>query len=76
MNRYLVIMVLLLIFIMPNAWGAASQYSDPNRETLWNSITDSMNTIGQTPYQAKYTKMRLRSQRAHARLESYYKSRR
>ena len=36
--------------------GATTQYPNPNRQTMWNNLTDCMHTLGQTPQQAKLTK--------------------
>ena len=70
MNRLFLIMGLLLIFIMPPAWGAVSRYPDPHRQTMWNDLTDSVHTLGQTPYQTKKTKAKLHAARDQARLDS------
>ena len=70
MNRLFITFGLLFILIVPQAWPATSQYPDPNRVTMWNSITDSMHTWGQKPRQAQMTKMQLRNARAIARLKS------
>ena len=76
MNRFILMVGLLFILLMPQAWGATTQYPDPNRQTMWNNMTDSVNTMGQTPLQAKYTKRRLHAQRARARINSIQQARR
>lgn len=70
MNRLFLIMGLLLIFIMPPAWGAVSRYPDPHRQTMWNDFTDGLHTWGQTPSQAALTKNRLHNARTRARIMS------
>jgi hypothetical protein len=72
MNRIYVQTVLLILFIIPQAWGAKtwSTYPDPNRQTLWNNLTDSLHTMGETPRQAKLTRMKLHEERFRARYTS------
>jgi hypothetical protein len=71
MNRLVIMMCLFLIFIMPQAWGGYTpKYPDPYRQTLWNNMTDAWHTVGQSPAQAKFTKMRLRNARAKTRVNS------
>jgi len=76
MKRLFFIMGLLLIFIVPQAWGATSQYPNPYRQTIWNNLTDSINTLGQSSKQAALTKMRLHNARARARIRSINQARR
>ena len=65
MRRLLLTMLLLLIFVTPQAWAALkSKYPDPERQTMWNNLTDKMHSLGQSPKQAALTKMRLHNERA------------
>ena len=70
MRRLFFIMGLLLIFIVPQAWGSTSQYPNPYRQTMWNNFTDSIHTFGQSPRQATLTKMKLHGARTRARINS------
>ena len=70
MKRRILTFCLLLILIVPQAWGAMTKYPDPDRVTTWNNMTDSVHTWGQTPKQANLTKMKLHNQRAKARWNS------
>jgi len=76
MNRLFLIIALILILITPQAWGATSPYPNPYRQTMWNNLTDSIHTIGQSPQQAKLTKKRLHNQRTGARIKNMYQARR
>ena len=67
MNR-LFCMFIFVVIMLPQAWGATGQYPDPNRQTMWNNMTDGLHTMGQNPQQAKWAKMRLRNARALARI--------
>jgi len=75
MNRLFMIMGLLLILMMPQAWGS-TQYPNPNRQTIWNNFTDGIHTFGQSPLKARATKMRLHYQRAMARIKSINQAKR
>ena len=70
MRRRFFIMGLLFILIVPQAWGATSQYPNPYRQTMWNNLTDSIHTLGQKPQQAALTKRKLHNARARTRLKS------
>jgi len=70
MKRWFMAVTLLLIFVVPQAWGQTAQNAVINRQTMWNNLTDSIHTIGQTPRQAAWTKMRLHAQRARTRFKS------
>ena len=70
MNRLLLTVVLFLTLILPQAWGAGTQYPNPYRPTVWNNLTDGLHTLGPSPQQAKYTKFRLHKARARARIRS------
>jgi hypothetical protein len=71
MNRLFFTVVLLLMLIMPQAWGATnSPYPNPNRQTAWNNITDGVHTFGQNPQQAKATLTKLHYARRKNRLKS------
>ena len=76
MNRLLFMVALLFIFMMPQAWGATSQYPNPYRQTMWNNLTDSIHTLGQTPKQAAFTKQKLHNARAIARNKSINQAKR
>jgi hypothetical protein len=76
MKRLLMAMALLLVFIVPQAWGQTSQYPNPNRQTMWNNLTDGIHTWGQTPRQAAWTKMRLHAARSRARFKSINQAKR
>jgi hypothetical protein len=75
MNRLLLMMGLLLILIMPQAWGYTSKYPNPYRQTMWNSMTDGMHTFGQSSRQAGLTKMKLHNARTKARINSINQAR-
>jgi len=49
MKRWFMAVTLLLIFVVPQAWGQTAQNAVINRQTMWNNLTDSIHTIGQTP---------------------------
>jgi hypothetical protein len=70
MKRLFFISALLLILIVPSAWAISSQYPDPNRQTIWNNITDSVHTLGKSPAQANQIKRRLHNVRKQARIHS------
>ena len=71
MNRPFCILVLLLIFIIPCAWGGTtSPYPNPYRQTMWNSLTDGIHTFGQDPQQSQATLRKLHTARTRARLKS------
>lgn len=76
MNRLFFMMGLLLIFIMPQAWGSTSPYPNPYRQTMWNNVTDGVHTLGQSPRQAALTKSRLHNARTRARINSINGARR
>jgi len=76
MNRLLLTLGLLFLLIIPQAWGQTSSYPNPNRQTMWNNMTDGIHTLGQTPQQAKLTKMRLHRQRTLARSKSINQAKR
>ena len=58
-----------MLATMP-ALAATSQYPDPNRQTMWNNLTDGAHTLGQTPAQAKNTRQHQRMLRRRNRLKS------
>jgi hypothetical protein len=77
MNRVLFIMGLLFILVMPQAsWATTSKYPNPNRQTMWNNVTDGIHTLGQSPQQAAFTKRRLHNARNKARLNSINRAKR
>ena len=66
----MIVLSLLLIFMVPQAWGSTSPYPNPDRQTMWNNLTDSIHTMGQTPQQTKRTLLQLHNKRARTRLDS------
>jgi hypothetical protein len=76
MNRLLVIMSVLLILIVPQLAQAAttSPYPNPYRQTMWNNITDTIHTAGQTPQQSQQTLRKLHTARNKARIRSINKA--
>ena len=71
--------ICLLFANMPQSWATVtsqSQYQSAYRQTTWNNITDSMHTIGQTPKQAAWTKMRLRNTRVTTRINNINRAKR
>jgi N-methylhydantoinase A/oxoprolinase/acetone carboxylase beta subunit len=75
MRRLFFIMGLLLILIVPQAWGS-TQYPNPYRQTTWNSLTDKMHTLGQSPRKTTLTKMKLHNARTRARIKSINQAKR
>ena len=75
MKRQIFIVFLLFVFIVPQAMAATYPYSDPNRQTLWNNITDGVHTLGKNPTQAQIIKNNLRNQRRQARINSINQTR-
>lgn len=74
MNRQFLMVGLLFILIMPQAWGATSAYPDPNRVTVWNKLNYGIKTLGQSPQQAKITELKLRHATASNRIKSINKA--
>ena len=70
MNKLFIMMCLLFIFIVPQAWGSMTQYPNPYRQTIWNNITDDVHTFGQTRPQANRTLRKLHQARTRTRLHS------
>jgi hypothetical protein len=70
MKKMLLIISLFTVCVSSEALAATSQYPNPYRQTMWNSMTDSIHTMGQNPQQANLTKMRLHALRTQARLNS------
>jgi len=71
MNRLAFIAALVLILITPLAWGATTaQYPNPYRQTMWNNVTDSVHTVGQSPEEKRLTIRKLHAKRTNARLKS------
>ena len=69
-------LVCLLILITSPALASSGHYPDPNRQTIWNNITDGVHTLGQNPTQAKRTKQRLHNARRMARQKSINQAKR
>ena len=76
MGRRFFMMGLLVILIVPQAWGSTSQYPNPYRQTMWNSFTDTIHTLGQSHKQAVLTKMKLHNARTRARINSINRAKR
>ena len=76
MRKVLLFAVVLLMMPLTQGWSAVNQYPNPNRQTLWNNLTDSINTIGQTPQQAQMTKLKLHALRFNARVQSVIQAKR
>ena len=76
MKRLILIMLLFILFMIPQSLGFAAQYPDPNRQTIWNTFTDTWHTMGQSPRQAALTKMRLHNARTIARIGSINRAKR
>jgi len=71
MNRLFLMMLLIVLFIAPQAWGATTtQYPNPYRQTMWNNITDGVHTMGQNSVQTQATINKLHAARLKARLQS------
>jgi len=67
MIRLIFLMSLLMVLVMPKAWAG---YPNPYRQTLWNDLTDSIHTLGQSPQKARTTKIKLHYLRTQARTTS------
>ena len=77
MNRLLLALCFIFVLIVPQISGATTTpNADANHVSTWNNLTDSLNTMGQTPQQAKLTRMRLRNARATARLKAINQAKR
>jgi hypothetical protein len=76
MNRLVVMLGLIVFLAMPQAWAQSSKYPDPYRQTMWNDITDSIHTMGQTPQQAAWTKRKLHQKRNMTRLNDINRAKR
>jgi hypothetical protein len=76
MKRLIFMLGLLLIFIVPQAYGATtSPYPNPYRQTIWNNVTDAVHTFGKNAPKTKATLKKLHTARARARLQSIGKAR-
>ena len=75
MNRQMVLLAISFMLMVPQVHAAPTQYPDPARQTMWNNITDSVHTIGQSPQQAQLTKRRLYNARYNARVRSVNQAR-
>jgi len=75
MNRLIILLGLSLILVVPQALAATTQFPDPSRRTMWNNFTDTVNTLGQTPFQAQTTKRKLFNARYNARVRSINQAR-
>jgi hypothetical protein len=70
MKRLFFVTVCLLMFITMPAMASSSKYADANRQTIWNNLTDGVNTLGQSSAQAAKTKKHLHAVRRQNRLKS------
>ena len=70
MNRIKWLALLFLLIVPQISWSAASTYPNPYRQTTWNTFTDKMHTLGQSPQQAQLTVRKLHQARTNARLIS------
>jgi hypothetical protein len=72
MNRLIFTIGILFMVGMPSISGAAttSPYPNPYRQTMWNDITDTIHTAGQTPQQAQTTLKKLHNTRNRTRIKS------
>ena len=65
-------MTLLVMLMLPQICGAAvaqSPYPNPYRQTMWNSLTDKMHTLGQSSRQSQLTIRQLHQARTDTRLK-------
>ena len=76
MSRLILAVIFLTAMMTPLAWAKFVKYPNPYRQTMWNSFTDSIHTIGQSGHQATATKMKLHNMRTNARLRSINQARR
>ena len=76
MRRLFFILVCLLMLTMTPALASSGNYPDPNRQTIWNNITDGLHTLGQSPAQAQRTKQHLHNARRMARQRSINQAKR
>jgi len=65
MNRWFLMTGLLLIFILPQiSWSAGSQCPGPSCENIFNTVSDSVATLGKDPTTAqKITYQRRKTRR-------------
>ncbi len=70
MNRKFFTTALFVVIITTQAWATSSPYPNPYRQTMWNSLTDKIHTLGQTPKKAALTTSRLHHKRNLARIHS------
>ncbi len=70
MNRLFLMGSLLVVLMMPQALAEAksSAYPNPYRQTAWNKLTDSINTLGEDPQQKKLALQKLHNSRTRTRL--------
>ena len=75
MKRLFILAVLFLMMMVPQSWASTPQYPNPYRQTMWNSMTDSMHTLGQNQHQTAASLRRLHQARTNARMRSINESR-
>lgn len=76
MRRLFFMMVCLFMLTTLPALASTGNYSDVNRQTMWNNMTDGLHTLGQSPAQAKRTKQHLHNVRRKARQNSINQAKR
>lgn len=76
MKRLLFMLLCLLMLTTSTAFASSGNYSDPNRQTIWNNLTDGVHTLGQSPIQAKRTKQHLHNARRITRQKSINQAKR
>ena len=76
MRRLFFMLVCVLVLTMPPALASSGNYPDPNRQTIWNNLTDGIHTLGQSPTQAKRTKQHLHNARRITRQKSINQAKR
>ena len=57
MNRFCLILGILLILIVPQAFDASASCSGPYCDNVFNKMTDSLATVGKDPATAKQIKI-------------------
>jgi hypothetical protein len=70
MRRLFFVLVCLLVFTTSSALASSGNYPDVNRQTIWNNMTDGVHTFGQTPAQARKTRLHLHNVRRKVRQNS------
>jgi len=76
MRRLFFMGMCLLMLTTSLALASSGNFPDPNRQTIWNNLTDGIHTLGQNPAQAKKTKQHLHNARRMARQKSINQAKR